>query len=94
VAGMWRVDPEVARSSRPADAYDVVDDQDMLPVHPFLANLTHAIAYEIAEAHNAALLAALHEAGASQLRRLEQYQTRVEALQVQLEDCQNHLLST
>lgn len=52
---LWRVDPEHERSTRPKDAYDVVDPQDMYPVADVLGNLTHADAQAIVDAQNKAV---------------------------------------
>lgn len=52
---LWRVDPEQERSTRPKDAYDVVDPQDMYPVADVLGNLTHAEAQAIVDAQNKAV---------------------------------------
>ena len=50
MTGPWRVDPEHPRDTRPADTYDVIDD-DGLPVAWPLASLTFAAAAAVVEAH-------------------------------------------
>jgi hypothetical protein len=51
MSGMWRVDPQHERASRPADCYDVLDEND----EDVICSITHLEATLIVEAHNAAM---------------------------------------
>ncbi|GEL48586.1 hypothetical protein CHO01_37020 [Cellulomonas hominis] len=68
---VWRVEPLHERDSRPANSYDVVGS-DGYPVTHALANLTHAEAAAIAQAHNAALQPASGAARDAALRLFNQ----------------------
>lgn len=52
MSGLWHVDPQHERASRPADCYDVLDEN----CEDVIGSITHGEATRIVEAHNTALM--------------------------------------